>query len=52
MDFELPEVIEGQSSINELLIAKGEPPVENIVLHEASDDASELFDSPPMLPGF
>ncbi|MDJ0311768.1 hypothetical protein [Arthrobacter sp. H35-D1] len=52
MDFELPEVIEGQSSINELLIAKGEPPVENILLHNAPDDASELLDAAPMLPGF
>jgi hypothetical protein len=51
MDFEIPEEIEGQTSINELLIEMGEPPVENFVLHAAPDDASELFGDAPMLPG-
>lgn len=51
MDFDLAEVIEGQISVNELLIAMGEPPVENLLLPEAPDDASGLFAAAPMLPG-
>lgn len=52
MDFELPEEIQGQTSINELLVAMGEPPVENFILSDAPDDAAELFADAPTLPGF
>lgn len=51
MDFEIPGEIEGQTSIDELLIEMGEPPVENFVLPAVPDDASELFGNTPMLPG-
>jgi hypothetical protein len=40
----------GQISINELLIAMGELPVEPMVLSPAADDAS-LLAEPPSLPG-
>lgn len=40
----------GQISINELLVAMGEQPVEPIILVPAPDDASSLTD-PPALPG-
>lgn len=43
--------LEGQISINELLVAMGEPPVEPLLLTEAPDDASSLFDGPRALPG-
>ncbi|MCQ9165328.1 MULTISPECIES: hypothetical protein [unclassified Arthrobacter] len=52
MDSEIPEVLEGQTSINELLVALGEPPVESFILEAAPDDAAELFTDAPMLPGF
>ncbi|WP_171814507.1 MULTISPECIES: hypothetical protein [Arthrobacter] len=52
MDCEIPEVIEGQISINELLVAMGEPPVENLILEDAPLDASELLAAKPRLPGF
>jgi hypothetical protein len=43
--------LDGQISINELLVAMGEPPVEPLVPAEP-DDASSLFDGPPpLLPG-
>ena len=51
MDFEIPAELEGQTSINELLIAMGEPPVEDFILPDAPDDASELFTDVPALPG-
>lgn len=50
MDCEIPEVIEGQISINELLVAMGEPPVENVILDEAPLDASELLATAPRPP--
>lgn len=43
--------LEGQISINELLVAIGEPPVMPLLLTPAPDDASSLFDGPPALPG-
>jgi hypothetical protein len=43
--------LEGQISINELLVAMGEPPVEPRLLTEAPDDASSLLDGPQALPG-
>lgn len=41
--------LEGQISINELLVEMGEPPVEPMTL-TVPDDAS-LFDGPQALPG-
>jgi hypothetical protein len=43
--------LEGQVSINELLVAMGEPPVMPLLLTPAPDDASSLFDGHPALPG-
>lgn len=43
--------LEGQLSINDLLVSLGEPPVEPWPLTAAPDDASSLFDGPPALPG-
>lgn len=43
--------LEGQISINELLLAMGEDPVEPMPLTPAPDDASSLFDGPKALPG-
>lgn len=43
--------LEGQISINELLVAMGEPPVEPFLLTAAPDNASSLFDGPEALPG-
>lgn len=40
----------GQISINELLVAMGEAPIEPITPVSAPDDASSLTD-PPALPG-
>jgi hypothetical protein len=48
---ESPGELEGQISINELLVAMGEPPVEPMPLTNAPDDASALFDGPQALPG-
>lgn len=41
--------LEGQISINELLLEMGEPPVESVTL-TVPDDASSLFEGPPALP--
>lgn len=41
----------GQVSINELLVAMGEDPVENFILTGVPDDISSLSDDPPPLPG-
>lgn len=43
--------LEGQVSINELLVAMGEPPVVPFPLTAAPDDVSSLFDRPEALPG-
>jgi hypothetical protein len=43
--------LEGQISIDELLIAMGEQPVEPMVFTAAPDDALALFDGPQPLPG-
>lgn len=43
--------LEGQSSINELLVAMGQAPVEPLVLTAAPDDASSLFDGAQTPPG-
>jgi hypothetical protein len=43
--------LDGQISINELLVAMGEPPVEPLVPAAVPDDAPSLFDGPPPLPG-
>ncbi|GAA4035151.1 hypothetical protein GCM10023063_19420 [Arthrobacter methylotrophus] len=47
---DIPDELEGQISINELLVAMGEPPVEPMTL-AAPDDASSLFDMPAAEPG-
>jgi hypothetical protein len=52
MDCEIPEVIEGQTSINELLVAMGERPVEHVMPQDAPDDAADLCADGSMLPGF
>ncbi|WP_170133185.1 hypothetical protein [Arthrobacter livingstonensis] len=52
MDPEISQEIDGQISINELLVAMGEPPVEAFILQDAPDDAAELFADVPTLPGF
>jgi hypothetical protein len=46
-----PGELEGQISINELLVAMGEPPVEPMLLTDAPDDASSLFEGPAPRPG-
>ncbi len=51
MDCEHPEVIKGQTSINELLIALGEPPVADPFLPDPPDNASEVVQDAPALPG-
>jgi len=38
-------------SINELLVAMGEAPVESILDLKIPDDVSSLTDDPPALPG-
>jgi hypothetical protein len=48
---ESPGELDGQTSINELLVAMGEPPIEPMPLGLAPDDASSLFDAPPLFPG-
>jgi hypothetical protein len=48
---EIPGELDGQISINELLIAMGEPPVEPFLLTSAPEDASSLFDGPQAPPG-
>lgn len=42
--------LEGQTSINELLLTMGEPPVEASLM-SVPDDVSSLFPEPPALPG-
>lgn len=51
MEEEHPGELAGQMSINELLIAMGEAPVESMLHLVVPDDASSLMEDPPTLPG-
>ncbi|MFC9332796.1 MULTISPECIES: hypothetical protein [Arthrobacter] len=51
MEEEHPGELAGQMSINELLVAMGEAPVESMLDLVVPDDASALTEDPPPLPG-
>lgn len=51
MEEEHPGELEGQMSINELLVAMGEAPVVSMLDLVVPDDASSLMEDPPPLPG-
>lgn len=51
MKEEHPGELAGQMSINELLVAMGEAPVESMLHLVVPDDASSLMEDPPTLPG-
>jgi hypothetical protein len=51
MEEEHPGELAGQMSINELLVAMGEAPVESMLHLVVPDDASSLMEDPPALPG-
>jgi len=51
MEEEHPGELAGQMSINELLVAMGEAPVESMLHLVVPDDASSLTEDPPTLPG-
>ncbi|MCA4133786.1 hypothetical protein [Arthrobacter sp. M4] len=51
MSADSPGELTGQISINELLIAMGEAPVEHVVIPDSLDDFSNPATVAPTLPG-
>lgn len=52
MDCDFPPVLEGQISINELLLEIGEPTIESPTANLQNNDDGDLAFAAPMLPGF